>query len=102
MSHDADQVCRCQSVHRPAPLELHAHHVLPLSLGGSEAEENVVYVCPTTHQNIHELMRLMFRAGFSIPTSELDESYDVPVNRYAAELARRGYEAAAARLRWLG
>ncbi len=91
MSHDQDAVCRCQADHRPAPLELHRHHVWPLAMGGPERDENVVWICPTTHTNIHELLALMLRADEPLTDRGLSLAYEQPVSRYAAEVARRGF-----------
>lgn len=91
MSHDDGQRCLCIAEHRPYPLELERHHILPASLGGSSDEDNLVYVCPTAHTSTHELMRLMFKAGRSLTDHEMQGVYPVPVSRYAAALAREGY-----------
>ncbi len=91
MSHDAGQRCLCVTEHRPHPLELERHHTLPLSLGGSDAPENLVFICPTCHTSTHELMRLMFQTGRALTDHELQAIYPVPVSRYAAALAREGY-----------
>lgn len=89
--HDAGQRCLCVAEHRPYPLELESHHILPLSLGGPDEAGNRVWVCPTTHTSTHELMRLMFKAGRTLTDHELQVVYTVPVSRYAAELARVGF-----------
>lgn len=92
MSHDEGQRCLCVSEHRPYPLELQRHHLLPLSLGGLDEPDNIVYLCPTTHiANVHELLRLMFSTGRTLTDHELQAIYPVPVSRYAADLARTGY-----------
>ncbi len=56
MSHDAGKVCKCVKRHSPSPVELHRHHVWPLSLGGPE-KGNEVWLCPTSHTDVHELIR---------------------------------------------
>lgn len=91
MSHDAGAVCVCVSDHRPPVLEFERHHIRPISLGGLDEPGNVVMICPTTHTNTHELMRLMFREGRPLTHYELTLLEDRPVNRYAAHLAREGY-----------
>lgn len=91
MSHDAGQTCPCQSDHRPAPMELHRHHILPLSNGGTDDPGNVVYLCPTAHVNVHELLRFMLRDGRLWSWGEAVAFYDVPVNRYAYALACEGF-----------
>lgn len=91
MSHDDARVCACMVTHRPAPLELERHHIQPTYLGGPDAEANIAWVCPTTHTNTHELLRAMVRFQAVIPYSVFQEDYDVPVNRYAYDLAVEGF-----------
>lgn len=91
MSHDAGAICQCVSDHRPPVLEFERHHIHPLGLGGPDVPENTVWVCGTTHQNVHELIRVMFRAGRALTDHELSQLEDRPVSRYAAQLARAGY-----------
>lgn len=90
MSHDADAVCRCVAQHRPPVLEYERHHRLPLYLGGLKTDETV-WLCPTAHANVHELLRLMLRAGRTLSDHELQAIEPRPVSRYAATLARDGY-----------
>lgn len=90
MSHDEGRTCPCVAEHRPSPLELHRHHVLPVYLGGSDTEGNVVYICPTTHTNTHELFRILMRDG-SLTWAAALAMYDVPVSRHAFALAHEGY-----------
>ncbi len=91
MSHDEGQRCMCVAEHRPYPLELERHHILPKYLGGSDEPDNLVFIDPTTHANAHELLRLMFSTGRALTDHELQAVYPVPVSRYAADLARTGY-----------
>ncbi len=90
MSHDHDAVCRCVLKHRPPVLEYERHHILPIYLGGS-VDGETVWVCPSTHANCHELMRLMLAAGRTMTDYELQAVEDRPVSRYAAALARDGF-----------
>ncbi len=87
MSHDAGRACLCHIFHRPAPLELHAHHVLPVYLGG-DPDAETVWLCPTAHTNVHELLRLMLRDG-PLSWQVVLDRYDQPVSRYAYTLAMR-------------
>lgn len=91
MSHDAGQVCACQADHRPAPMELERHHVWPLGMGGPDEDWNIAWVCPTTHTNIHEMLRAFLRLG-PLTWGEVVEATSVPVNRYAYHLAVTGYQ----------
>ena len=49
-------VCQVHVDHRPIPLLLEIHHILPLAMGGKDERDNKVTVCPTGHYNIHRLM----------------------------------------------
>ncbi len=91
MSHDHSAVCVCVADHRPPVLEYERHHIWPLGLGGPDEDHNLVWICSTTHGNVHELMRLMFKAGRALTDYELSALEDRPVSRYAAALAREGY-----------
>ena len=89
MAHDSGKICLCVSEHRPAPLELNAHHLLPVYLGGAENGE-LVWLCPSSHVNVHELLRLMLRDG-GLTWTAATVLYDQPVSRYAYALAARAY-----------
>lgn len=85
--HDVGKYCQCVTNHTPAPQELHRHHVVPLYAGGENAESNLEWVCPTTHANIHELLRAWEKYEGE-PPWEIRKYF----NPYVRELARRGYE----------
>ena len=89
--HDDDVACRCVADHRPPVLEYESHHILPLAMGGPDSPENRVWLCSNAHGNVHELLRLMFKAARSLTDYELQAIEDRPVSRYAAALAREGY-----------
>ena len=93
MSHDTGMVCMCMIDHRPYPLELEIHHIWPIGMGGSRIDANEVAVCPTTHMNTHELLRLFMKTGHEVSWYDVGMLYDVPVSRYAYELALRGFRA---------
>ncbi len=88
MSHDDDATCACVSEHRPAPDELNVHHVLPLSWGGLDRPANRVWVCPTTHANVHVLLNAYRKLG-STPPWELRRRFSV----FTRVLAQRGWDA---------
>lgn len=90
MSHDHGKSCLCMTTHRPYPLELNAHHVWPLGMGGPDTANNIVWLCPSAHYNVHELLRHMVRADRTLSNYELRAMYDVPVSEYAAQIARQG------------
>lgn len=94
MSHDADEICLCVAEHRPPPLEYFEHHVWPSGMGGPDTADNRVFVCPTTHANVHELLRMMVKAG-PLTYRQCQTIQPRPVSRYAYDLAALGYE------RWL-
>lgn len=91
MSHDTGQHCHCMVTHRPAPLELERHHIQPKYLGGGDTADNIAWVCPTTHTNVHELLRAMIRAKYVIGYSAFQAAYTQPVSRYAYDLAVDGF-----------
>lgn len=93
MSHDTGAVCRCAAEHRPPVLEYQRHHVLPLAMGGPDTPENVVWLCPTAHVNVHEILRLLLRDGPLTATEIGDALADRPVSRYATAIARDGLAA---------
>ena len=97
MNHDAGQVCRCAADHRPAPLELNAHHVWPLGMGGPDIAANKVWLCPTAHVNVHELLRLFLRDHRVWAWGETTAAYEHPVSRYAYRVAATGFRAATTR-----
>jgi len=91
MTHDPGASCLCTSDHRPPVLEYELHHIQPTYLAGPDVPENKVWICPTTHTNTHELLRLMIGAGRCLSYYELQQLEDRPVSRYAATLAADGY-----------
>lgn len=90
MSHDAAEVCLCVAEHRPPYLELNRHHIVPLFMGGPDVPENVVWICPTAHANVHELLRLMVDLG-TLTYRQCQDIEPRPVSRYAYDLAALGY-----------
>lgn len=57
LGHDHGQRCECVVNHNPNPMELNKHHIHPLGMGGTDTGDNVVWLCPTSHANVHELLR---------------------------------------------
>lgn len=91
MSHDVEQHCDCMATHAPAPLELEYHHIWPLGMGGPDVASNKVWLCPTAHTNVHELLRLILRSGGTLTWRQVLDMYEQPVNRYAWAVAWDGY-----------
>ncbi len=93
-AHDEDATCVCVSDHRPPVLEYNAHHILPEYLGGEDVPDNRVWLCPTTHVNVHEVLRLVLRDG-PLTYRQVQHLQPRPLSRYAYDLAADGYA------RWL-
>lgn len=91
MTHDAQAVCVCVADHRPPVLEYERHHILPLAMGGSDDLGNVVWLCPSAHTNVHELLRAMVTVGRELPEGELESMHERRVSRYAGAVARDGF-----------
>lgn len=89
MSHDAGVTCVCVADHRPNVDEHEKHHIWPLGRGGPDTPENLVWLCPTTHMNVHTLERAWWKAKGS-PSWDVRKRF----NYYTRELARRAYESA--------
>lgn len=89
MSHDDGQVCLCRAEHAPQPLELHRHHILPQYLGGADEPGNVVWLCPTGHVGVHEILRELMKSG-PLPWGDALDIWP-GLNRYAFRLAHDGY-----------
>ena len=92
MTHDLTATCACVTEHRPPVLEYQQHHVWPLGMGGPDTPDNRVWLCPTAHANVHELLRAFMRDG-PLTWGEVLAATERPVSRYAYALARRGYDA---------
>lgn len=90
MTHDRDLTCVCVSQHRPPPLELNVHHILPVFLGGPDVADNKITICPTTHANVHEILRLLLQRGM-LTYGEVAAANERPVSRYAYALAVKGF-----------
>lgn len=81
-SHDEGRVCLCVKTHSPEPEELARHRILPGEFGGTYAEENVAWLCPTAHVNLHERLRSLMATGTQAPYG----------NRYVRALALKAYD----------
>lgn len=91
MSHDKGKRCLCVSDHRPPVLEFIEHHIWPEFMGGPDTEDNLVWLCPTTHYNVHEILRSLVKGGrltyWKVRAFQL-----APVNRYAYQIALDGFD----------
>jgi hypothetical protein len=77
--------CRCVKQHHPAATSLDAHHVWPEGHGGPTVPENLVWLCPTCHRNVHEILDTWARAGAPHPIGHH--------NQWAYHVAEIGWEA---------
>ncbi len=59
-------VCALHRDHRPLPLRLVAHHVLPKASGGRTEPGNLAVICDTGHYNVHEILAALL-AGKVLP-----------------------------------
>ena len=90
-SRDTGHLCDCVADHHPEPLVLEEHHIWPLGMGGPDIPENLVWVCPSTHGNAHEVLRTLVAWGPISYRSVCELNDRGPVPRYAYALAREGY-----------
>lgn len=60
-------------------------------MGGPDVAANIVWVCPTTHTNIHEILREIERRQGALTWGEALAWWPLPVSRYAFTLAHEGY-----------
>jgi hypothetical protein len=84
-SHDTGQHCHCVTFHRPKVMELDKHHIWPTGDGGPDVPENLIWLCPTTHRNVHEYLRLLLKYEGEVPSTA--PSYP----RFTREVAWKGY-----------
>jgi hypothetical protein len=59
--------CACRADHAPNVPWTHRHHVWPLFAGGPDIEDNVVYVCPATHDWTHVIWRIFEKSRGTVP-----------------------------------
>lgn len=66
--------CRLHRYHRPRPLRLVIHHILPKAHGGTDDPDNLAIVCDTGHYNVHNAFeRLLDDGGHAIPCGTRSE-----------------------------
>lgn len=82
--HDAGQHCMCVSDHNPNPMELHRHHIWPLGMNGPDEDDNIVWLCPTSHVNVHELLRAWMGFGGE-PTWSIRKYFSPYIRRLAED-----------------
>lgn len=79
--------CPCVKNHSPEPQRLNVHHIWPEARGGPSTKDNLITICPNTHNNVHELLDYMLRHDGAL------QNGGKGFNRLAIKLARQGYEA---------
>ena len=67
------------------------HHIWPLGMGGPDVAENRVWLCPTAHTNVHEILREMVRVKRPLSWREVLALFDMQVSRYAYRVALLGF-----------
>lgn len=87
MAHDSNGNCECVANHNPNPMELHRHHIWPTGMGGPDIEWNLVWLCPTSHVNVHELLRAWVEAD-GVPDWNIRKRF----GSYIRGLAQEGFE----------
>lgn len=83
--------CLCVSDHNPNVIVFHRHHIWPLGMGGPDEPENLVLLCPTSHDATHNLLRAWVKAGGE-PSWEIRRRF----GPYVRRLAEEGYRTAVA------
>jgi hypothetical protein len=77
--------CQCVASHSPIPLTTEGHHVLPQEwqkeLRGSVFDQRLIWLCGTTHNNIHVYLNLL-RDGKPLPAT---------ARGYTRQMAEEGY-----------
>lgn len=76
--------CKCVKNHTPEPRELHRHHVWPEGKGGPTITENLRWLCPTTHSNVHKLWRA-YEKQKGEPSGIITRQYNSYVQRLVAD-----------------
>ena len=77
--------CRCSTKHVPKPTVLDAHHIWPHAAGGPTVPANLVWLCPTAHRNVHELLDAWHRTGKTTSTGSH--------NPFIRKIAQAGWQA---------
>lgn len=84
---EGEKKCVCVGKHVPLPNLLNAHHKVPKYYGGHDTDDNLVWLCPTTHVNVHALLREYDR-NKGIPHGSIRKHYSM----YVQDLAGYAWE----------
>ncbi len=90
-SHDVGKTCLCVYEHRPPVMEFFEHHIWPSGMGGPNVASNRIWLCPTTHANVHEILRMLVARAGLLTYPQLLALSERPVAKYAYYLALEGY-----------
>jgi hypothetical protein len=60
-------------------------------MGGPTVAENLVFLCPTAHTNVHEVLRLMVKDVKYLSYLQVCALLPHAVNRYAFQIALLGF-----------
>lgn len=82
----AVQPCVCVRRHVPHPRFNHLHHIIPLAWGGTDAPDNVVALCPSSHENIHMTLRRWVKAGHPTRTNFTPYVLDLTMRAWESHL----------------
>lgn len=85
-THDTGRTCDCVTRHVPRATHVHRHHILPLAWGGDDSEGNIVWLCPSSHEHVHILLRAYRREG-----KEPSWSFRRQFNPYVRRVAESGW-----------
>lgn len=83
-THDEGQECACVMHHTPKVTHVHRHHILPLSWDGPDTPDNIVWLCPSSHEHVHILLRAYVKYEGAVPWS-IRRQFNAYVNALAAE-----------------
>lgn len=92
--------CPGSRLHRPRPLRLVNHHIVPLGWGGRNTLTNTERCCDLCHYGIHAVLEAFRRAGRELTPAETRKALGLPrlwpLSRYCYALAVRGWRMTAA------
>lgn len=79
--------CVVHLYHSPAVHVAQNHHIVPASWHGETVPQNLVHICATGHDLVHELLNLYVRFHGEVPW-ELEEHF----GRQERTLAKQGWD----------
>lgn len=83
-------VCPCVKRHSPTPSRYEKHHIHPQAWGGTNAKENMIWLCSNAHDSVHHLLEHYVRHQAEPPPAIL-RRFSAFVRNLAKEaIAREG------------